>query len=94
MSDPLYGSLRRRQEASRPLQPLTCGCKDPLFCDCWPPASDPPPLSEVMVDGAVAAAHHLRAENLPPIFDRATVSAMRRRGYRRLAEELAAGDAA
>jgi hypothetical protein len=90
MSDPLYGSLRRRAEAARHLRPLACGCRDPLDCNCWPPLTDRPPPTERMVDGAVNAAKHLRAANLPPLFDLPTLRAMHKRGGddRQLAQEL------
>jgi hypothetical protein len=43
-----------------------------------------------MVDGAVNAAKHLRAANLPPLFDLPTLRAMHKRGGddRQLAQEL------
>jgi hypothetical protein len=80
MSDPLFGSLRRRREAARPLRPLTCGCRDPLFCDCWPPLTERPPLTEKMIDGGRAAALHLLNAGYPPLLQLDTLRALQKGG--------------
>jgi hypothetical protein len=45
--------------------------------------------TEKMVDAAAAAAQHLLAENLTPVFDVSTLRALWRAGHRDLAVELA-----
>jgi hypothetical protein len=95
MNDPLYGSLRRRREAARHLRPLACGCRDPLFCDCHPPLSQP--LTAKMVDAGAQAARHLLEIGYPPLLQLDTLRALYRRGDRELARELyelVGGDAA
>lgn len=87
MTDPLHGWQQRRREAARHLRPLNCPgrCHDPLLdCIC----EEPPPITEQMVAAAVAAAQHLRDENLPPIFDTETLRAMWRSGHHQLVDEL------
>jgi hypothetical protein len=73
--------LRRRRAASRRLP------------DPWKPWR-PDELSAMQTRGAIAAAHHLHAAGLPPIFDVETLRAMWRHDHQ-LAQrlyELAGGD--
>ena len=46
-------------------------------------------MSEAQVQGAVAAAQHLLAEDMVPLFDHATLRAMWKAGHREIAERLA-----
>jgi hypothetical protein len=79
---------RRRYAAARSV-PLADGHRDP-----WRPWR-PERLSDKQVQAAVDAALHLLAADLPPLFDRVTLEAMWRAGYRDLAEQLhARGQAA
>jgi hypothetical protein len=74
--------LRRRRAASQRLVPLADGVQDP-----WQPYR-PERLSDVQIQAAVDAAEHLIAQNLPPLFDDATLKAMWKAGHRDLAEHL------
>lgn len=81
-------ALRRRRRASYRLVPLgaTGNVRDP-----WQPWRAP--LSECQVDGAVAAAEHLRGVGLVPCFDVDTLRAMWRAGHHQLVDELRGGAA-
>jgi hypothetical protein len=48
----------------------------------------PERLSDVQIEAAVAAAHHLLSQDLPPMFDVDTLRAMWRAGRRELAEAV------
>jgi hypothetical protein len=63
---------RRRREASRRLPPLHDGAADP-----WRPWRHEH-ISDVQAQGAIDAAHHLLAEDLPPLFDADTITAIGR----------------
>ena len=76
--------LGRRRLAEQRCAPLHDGARDP-----WQPWR-PEKLSEVHVQAAVDAAHHLLAANLPAVFDRDTLRAMWRAGHRELITELLA----
>ena len=64
---------------------MASGCRDP-----WQPWRPEKP-SEKHVDGAVAAAEHLLAVDLPPLFDLDTLRAMYRAGHHQLVDELRGG---
>lgn len=76
--DPDYTTgLRRRRAASCRLPVLECGHRDPWTCTCH--------NAELNVDSAVAAAHHLRAHGLQPLFGVAAARALWRGGHRDIA---------
>jgi hypothetical protein len=64
--------LRRRRAASYRLPPLHDGHRDP-----WQPWR-PHHTTQVQTQGAIAAANHLLAEDLPPLFDADTITAIGR----------------
>ncbi len=89
-ADTVAGLHRRRRASWRTLR-FDCGCVDLWVCRCEPS------LSDRQVAGAVAAAHHLRELDLPPIFNMATRRALFKAGHRQLVAELhrrAGGEAA
>jgi hypothetical protein len=64
--------LRRRRECSLRVEPLFCGCRDPLPHRC-----EPSPIR-----GYVEAAEHLLSHGLPPAPNIAALRAMWREGGR------------
>jgi hypothetical protein len=85
------GSARQRQhqlrsEAAARMQRLDCcSCRDPLGCRHHDHVEPPSPRE---LDGAVAAAHHLLALDLPPLFPLDVCRALWPR-HRELAVKLA-----
>lgn len=69
-------SLRRRSEKGRRLERLPCGCPDP-----WAHRCRPRPV--LTLASAIAAAEHLAAAGLIPIFDPGTERALRLRAWLR-----------
>ena len=89
-ADPVAQQLRRRRKASYRTEPLDSGVRDP-----WQPWR-PKHITDVQTQGAIAAANHLLAEDLPPLFDADTITAIGRSDddlAKRL-YDLASGDAA
>jgi hypothetical protein len=84
----------RRESAMRstPLGP--CGCiRDPDLdrhrCDTLNPNhARVHDLSDQQIVGAVAAAQHLLARDLPPVFDTGTLRGMWRAGHHRLVDRV------
>lgn len=76
---------RRRRQASYRCEPLLSGQRDP-----WQPGR-PETLSRQQVDGAVAAARHLRDAGLEPMFDLETLRAMWTAGHHQLVDDLRGG---
>jgi hypothetical protein len=77
--------LCRRRAASWRCAPLHDGARD-----AWRPWR-PESLSEAQIDGAVAAACHLRAAGLQPVFDLDTLREMWREGHHSLVDDLRGG---
>jgi hypothetical protein len=77
--------IKRRREASRRMEQLDCGCRDPWACDC-----SQPPLSEKMIDAGRDAALHLLGIGNVPMVKFGVLQALWRRGGedRELAELL------
>jgi len=81
---PSHWRNARRESALRSAPLGLCGCvRDPDHdrhrCDA---------LSDQQIVGAVAAAHHLLARGLPPIFDRPILVAMWRSGNHKLVDRV------
>lgn len=74
--------LWRRRRAADRCEPLASGHRDP-----WQPHR-PERLSDVQVDGAVAAAEHLAGHGLTPRFSTDTLRQLWAAGHRDLAVEL------
>lgn len=75
-------ALRHRRQASYRCEPLASGHRDP-----WQPWR-PERLSDRQVEGVVAAAAHLAAVGLTPVFDVPTLRQLRTSGHRGLADTL------
>ncbi|MCU1615953.1 MAG: hypothetical protein JWO98_3493 [Frankiales bacterium] len=77
--------MKRRREASRRMEQLDCGCRDPWGCDC-----SQPPLSQKMIDAGRDAALHLLDTGMVPMVKFEVLQALWRRGGedRELAELL------
>ena len=54
----LGGSIRNRIAASRRMEPLDCGCRDPWLCHCYRP--------HIRLEARLAADRHLAAAGLAP----------------------------
>jgi hypothetical protein len=81
---PRHRRNTRRESALRSTPLGVCACvRDPDHdrhrCDA---------LSDQQIVGAVAAAHHLLARDLPPIFDRSTLVELWRNGHHRLVDRV------